>query len=67
MNNDSPNTPKINAQVAALQLIRRLGALPVGWDTNEISPPTANALVKAGLAEIQTTEHGRFIFPKEQR
>ncbi len=39
----------------ALKRLRAVGSLRMGWESNDMEPPTANALVKAGLAEIRTT------------
>lgn len=66
MNDSSPNTARINAQLEALKHIRKTGSMRVGWEEGNITPPQANALVKAGLIEVRTTEHGKFAFPLPQ-
>lgn len=64
--NTASNTPKINAQLTALRTLRAVGSMPVGWNPEQMIPPTANALVRAGLAEIRMTDGVRTIISKPE-
>lgn len=63
MNTDSINAPKIARQVDELKRLRAAPAktLPMGWADGDVSPVTANALSKAGLARIDTTPAGKTV------
>lgn len=69
-NNDSPNTPKVNAYVAKLKEIREKGSMLMGWDEGMVEPPCANCLEKAGLVriEVRVVNHAnvRTVYPVPQ-
>lgn len=65
-NADRINTPKINAIIAHLKIIREKGRMIVGWGDDEICPPYANHLVKAGLVKFEMNMEQKLVVPIPQ-